>query len=154
MTAPVLHFSISGLLADGIDEFIAHIATIEASLGLASDHKRGQPALPNGRNTATARTAWRLGELLADPTAGDHFQRLFKLRSQYVHGELMDAIPGADRTTARRLARRCVCALVTVASALEGPLDRAAWLKSLVPASSPAPVFASQGHKRPSVSPG
>lgn len=133
LTAPVIHFFIAGLQADGIDEFLAHVATIEASLGQASDHiRKGQKPLPNGGNGGTARTAWRLGRLLDDPPAGDTFLRLFKLRSQYVHGELIGAVSGADRSTARRLARRCVCALVSAASEDPAPQDRASWLKSLI----------------------
>lgn len=133
LTAPVLHFFITGLLADGIDEFIAHVATIEASLGQASDHKKGQPELPNGRNGATARTAWRLGQLLDDPLAAEGFRQLFKLRSRYIHGELMEAISGNDRTAARRLARRCVCALVAAACTDPLPADRPSWLGTLIP---------------------
>lgn len=146
LTAPVLHFFIAGLLADGIDEFLAHVATIEACLGQAADHGDYR-LLPDGTRGATARTAWRLGQLLDDSTAVDAFRTLFKLRSRYVHGEPMDPISGADRTAARRLARRCVCALVGVASTGPIPTDRKAWLEDLIPP-PPRPVNPPKAPKR------
>lgn len=137
LTAPVIHFFIAGLLADGVDEFLAHVTTIEASLGQAADHGR-HPALPDGSRGATARTAWRLGKILNDPSAAGTFRALFKLRSRYVHGEPMDPISSTDRTTARTLARRCVCALVSIASNEPAVTDRTAWLNRLIPPPPPA----------------
>lgn len=138
LTPPVIHFYLAGLSADGIDEFLAHVATIEASLGQAADHRNYQ-TLPDGSRRATALTAWRLRQLLNDPEASKTFRVLFKLRSRYVHGESMDPISSIDRTIARRLARRCVCALIGVASSYPAPTDRSAWLDSLIPPPPPHP---------------
>lgn len=147
LTPPVIHFFLAGLSADGIDEFLAHVATIEAALGQAADHGNSQ-VLPDGSRRATALTAWRLRQLLDDPDAAGTFRALFKLRSRYVHGEPMEPISGADRTTARRLARRCVCALVGVASSDLVPADRTAWLASLVPPPPPSPTKPVKTRKR------
>jgi hypothetical protein len=82
---------------EGVDEFLAHITTIEAALGLQSD-------FPG----ATRRMVKRVTTLLGALTDGDSYRHLFDLRSCYLHGRPMDEIPTKDRLLAHRLARRVV----------------------------------------------
>jgi hypothetical protein len=123
------------------------VATIEACLGQAAD-QGDYRLLHDGTRGATSRTAWRLGQLVDDFTAINAFKTVFKLRSRYVHGEPMETISGADRTAARRLARRSVCALVGVASTAPIPTDRIAWLENLIPPPPPRPVNPPRAPKR------
>ena len=67
----------------------------------------------------------RVSELL-DKGAGSDYRRMFDYRCDFVHGRQMDAIPGDERITARRLARRVVDKLIEVAAAGPKPLSREA----------------------------
>ena len=96
-----------------VDEFLAHITTIEAALGLRSDYDK-----PG----ATKRVARRVSGLLRAPADGDAYRHLFDHRSDYLHGRKMSDIAGEDRLLARRLARRVVNEIVN--AAIEWPLSR------------------------------
>jgi hypothetical protein len=37
---PIVHFLVRAFLAEGVDEFLAHITTIEAALGLRADYQK------------------------------------------------------------------------------------------------------------------
>jgi hypothetical protein len=119
---PIEHFLVRAFLAEPLDEFLAHIITIEAALGLRSDHGRGP----------TKRMAARVSNLLRDKAAGEDYSRLFGLRSAFLHGRKMeDPIPGKERIAARRLARKVVNELIGAALAEPAPLSREDYLNGL-----------------------
>jgi len=103
---PVVHFFVRAFCGEGVDEFLAHITTVEAALGLESDYKK---------RGATKRLANRVTSLLGAETDGDNYEKLFGIRSIYLHGRRMQHISGDDRLLARRLARRVVNALIDAA---------------------------------------
>lgn len=133
---PVGHFLTRAFLADGIDEFLAHITVIEAALGLSIDHDmRKRPKLEGMNNPgATVRVAIRLSALLGTPDAGDEFKRLFKIRSDFIHGAEAPSISSKDRNQARRLARRTVSGLIkaSLASSVTECLSRETYLNALL----------------------
>jgi hypothetical protein len=130
---PIAHFLIRAFMAEPLDEFLAHITTIEAALGLPSDYGGKAQSKVTGRRRlgATARMAARVSALLGGNDDGEDYCRLFKLRSAFLHGRAMDAIPGKERMLARRLARRVVNALVKSAVLLPGQ-SREAYLDDLL----------------------
>lgn len=130
LAGPVQHFFVRAFATEGIDEFLAHILVIEAALGLVTDHRK-QPKLPRNPG-ATARVAARLSGLLETPEAGARYKELFDERSQFLHGRTMTSIPGASVLDARRLARRCVCALVAAVGGPTNPGTREAFLDGLL----------------------
>lgn len=116
---PVVHFLVRAFLADGIDEFMAHLTTIEAALGLELDHRRNlrPEGSPHPNVAPTRRVGARLAAALGDPSAAKQYLELFELRSAFVHGRGgMKAIPSTQRITARSLARRAAGALVGLAT--------------------------------------
>jgi hypothetical protein len=127
---PVEHFFVRAFVSDGIDEFLAHILVIEAALGLSIDQSR-RPKLTDNPG-ATARVGARLSGLLNDPTAGTRYLELFAERSRFLHGRAMSDIPSASRLDARRLARRCVCALIESAISEPPPESRDVFLNDLL----------------------
>jgi len=110
---PVAHFFVRAFFSDPIDEFMGHAMTLEAALGSSIDHdnKARRSFGKDGNPGATVRLSARLTALL-DPDAGETYEQLFELRSQYVHGRTMGDIPSTARHQARVLARRGVTALV------------------------------------------
>jgi hypothetical protein len=131
---PIAHFLVRAFLADGVDEFLAHITTIEAALGLESDYRGKVPPQAGKRRRlrATDRMAARVSALLGAKADGEDYGRLFNLRSAYLHGRTMNAIPGKERIVARRLARRVVDALVKAALTAPGLQDRETYLDDLL----------------------
>ncbi len=131
---PLLHFLVRAFATDGIDEFLAHITVIEAALGAPVDHDvASRPRRSRSKNPgATARVAARLGILLEEPGAGERYTALFAERSSFLHGRTMADIPGVSRLEARRLARRCVCALIGAAISKSPPGSRDAFLDDLL----------------------
>ncbi len=131
---PIDHFAIRAFASDGIDEFLAHVTVIEAALGQPIDHDpRKRPKISGQRRQgATARVAWRLAALLDDPSAGERYLALFKERSDFLHGQAMQDIPSQVRLDARRLARRCVCALIGAATSPSPPENQDAFLNELL----------------------
>ncbi len=104
--APISHFLVRAFLSDGIDEFLAHIITIEATLGEEADRRKS--------GGLTGRVAQRLAAILKRPEASDEFRRLHDLRNKFVHGREMTVISSADRNLARSLARSAVVELIRV----------------------------------------
>ena len=101
---PVAHFLVRAFEADGIDEFLAHITTIEAALGHIKDARSGGIKKNIGKRT---------GRLLNDPRCGEKFAELFETRCEFVHGRSgVKDISSEDRRAARNLARRVTNALI------------------------------------------
>ncbi|MBY3249925.1 hypothetical protein [Rhizobium laguerreae] len=119
---PIIHFLVRAFVADGMDEIMAHMTTIEAGLGLVSDHKKALRRNRNHQNVPPRdRVAARLGALLLDPHCIAHYQQLFELRSAFVHGRGgLSLISTAQRLLARNLARRVAQNLVTAAQGFSG----------------------------------
>jgi len=129
---PVMHFLVRGFLSNGIDEFLAHIMTIEAGLGSEIDHNsKNRPRIKGSNQGSTIRVATRLSALLGNKSYGDDFQHLFKVRSKYVHGRTMTSIASADRVSARSLARKAAAKLI-VTAASQPTLTRDAFLQNLL----------------------
>ena len=117
---PTRIFFVRAVCAEGVDEFLAHITTIEAALGLQSD-------FPG----ATRHMVKRVTTLLGSSTDGDDYRHLFDLRSCYLHGRPMNEILGKDRSLARRLARRVVDGIVGAALKIPKTQSREEFLKTL-----------------------
>lgn len=143
LQTPVAHFLTRAFLTSGIDEFMAHLLAIEAALGLPNDYKRksSSGAKTHESFSGADRVAARLAALL-DVGAASEYQLLYKLRSQFLHGRMMQAISTAERLTARSLARRAVDALVTKNHANQ-TLERNGYLDDLL--AQGALVIAAQG---------
>ncbi|QEO78863.1 hypothetical protein [Pseudomonas brassicacearum] len=112
---PIMHFLVRGFLSDGIDEFMAHLTTVEAALGLQDDHDSS-----SRRNFtkmgATKRVARRLAAALNDADAAEVYDELFNLRSAFIHGRGgMNKISTSQRVQARRIASKACAALVDLA---------------------------------------
>jgi len=131
---PILHFVIRAFASAGIDELLAQITVIEAAVGMPIDHDaRHRPRHPGNKNPgATARVAARLSALLNDPSASERYRALFKERSDFLHGQAMDDISSLSRLDARRLARKCVCALVGAAITAPRPANQDLFLADLL----------------------
>jgi hypothetical protein len=111
---PFRHFLVRAFVNEGVDEFLSHITTIEAALGSPQD-RESKPRLPGKRQGATDRLSWRITGLLKDDAAGKRYRQLFADRSAFLHGREMGVISSASRLDARRIARRCVSALIEAA---------------------------------------
>lgn len=111
---PVAHFLVRAFLADGIDEFLAHVTTVEAALGTMLDYQKVKGDRHRAWN-ATRRVATRVVGLLGSRAEGETYRELFDQRSVFLHGRLAQPISVADRVNARRLARRVTCGLVQAA---------------------------------------
>jgi hypothetical protein len=132
---PVAHFFVRAFLSEGIDEFLAHLTTIEAALGLHADYYsklRPNPDPHENLKGATQRVAARIAALLSDSSAACLHKRLFEIRSLYLHGRReMKAVSSEERKNARSLARRVVEALVARANEVSAPSTREKFLSSL-----------------------
>lgn len=129
---PVAHFLVRAYLADGIDEFLAHMTMLEAALGTVRDYPpRPKPDPHKDVGGATQRMAARVSSLLGSPDDGTMYSRLFDHRSAFLHGRPVQPISVEDRVSARRLARRVVQELIEVAvsSAIGSRED---WLDTLL----------------------
>ena len=111
---PITHFLVRAFLADGVDEFLAHITTIEAALGLRADYQKGFRVAPDRHKgmRATDRMKGRVAGLLGGRGPADHYEQLFNIRSAFLHGRTMTDISTAERVLARSLARDVVEALI------------------------------------------
>lgn len=111
---PIAHFLVRAFLAEGVDEFLAHITTIEAALGLRADYQKNFRVAPDRhkRLRATDKMRGRVAGLLGDRGFADQYERLFDVRSAFLHGRTMTAISTEERVTARSLARQVVEALI------------------------------------------
>ena len=129
---PVAHFLVRAYLADGIDEFLAHLTMLEAALGTVRDYPpRPKPDPHKHLGGATQRMAARVSRLLGSPDHGKMYSRLFDQRSAFLHGRPVQPISVEDRVSARRLARRVVLALIEVAGA-SAISSREDWLDALL----------------------
>jgi hypothetical protein len=116
---PIVHFLVRAFLAEGIDEFLAHITTIEAALGLRADYQKSYRIAPDRHKKlgSTKKMGGRIAGLLGDRLYADHYEKLYDLRSAFLHGRTMTAISTAERVMARSLARKVVEALVLATQA-------------------------------------
>lgn len=132
LAAPVAHFLVRAFLSDHIDEFLAHLMVVEASLGLKADYEPKPKGSPHNNLRATARMVRRITKLLGDAATGEEYRRLFDVRSNYVHGRQMGEISSGDLTGARTLARKIAARLVQVAAYDATTTNREAYLMSLL----------------------
>jgi hypothetical protein len=111
---PIAHFLVRAFLADGVDEFLAHITTVEATLGLHADYQKSFRVAPDRHKgmSATNRMQARVAGLLGDRRYADQYERLFNIRSAFLHGRAMTGISTQERVMARSLARQVVEALI------------------------------------------
>lgn len=129
---PVAHFLVRAYLADGIDEFLAHMTTLEAALGTKRDYLPRPKTDPHKHlGGATQRMAARISGLLGSPDQGTMYSRLFDQRSAFLHGRPVQSMSVEDRISARRLARRVVQELIEVAEA-SAIGSREDWLGTLL----------------------
>ncbi len=120
---PVAHFLVRAFEADGIDEFLAHITTIEAALGHIGDSGSGGVKKKIGK---------RIGFLLDDARCKQRFAELFDARCEFVHGRSdMKDISSENRIAARSLARRVTNALIDRADGSKA-VSREEFLNSLL----------------------
>jgi hypothetical protein len=129
----VVHFLVRAFSSDGIDEFLGHVITVEAALGMARDHDRRSRPKNGGKDIgATERVARRIATLTGVTAKADDFNRLFKLRSDFVHGKQVGLISPSERITARTLACEVVNKLVDAAVA-NPSMGREQYLERLCP---------------------
>jgi hypothetical protein len=100
---PVAHFLVRAFLSEGVDEFLAHITTVEAALGLRADYQRSFRVAPDrhkgmrATNTMKGRIAGLLGDL--------QYERLFDKRSAFLRAD-PDRGHGREASQASRRVRR------------------------------------------------
>lgn len=130
---PIVHFFLRAFASEGIDEFLAHVTTIEAAVGVHSDHDRRLRTKPDPHNglSATQRVAARMAGLLGNAQAARQYRDLFDVRSAYLHGRTMKPISTPERVAARRLARHAIEALVDAAVHIQ-PLSRESFLNDML----------------------
>jgi len=129
----VVHFLVRAFLSEGIDEFLGHIIAVEAALGMVRDHDRRSRPKTGGKDLgATERLARRIATLTGANTQAADFNRIFKLRSDFVHGKHVGLISPSERTMARSLACEVVNKLVDAAVAEPG-VSRERYLDRLFP---------------------
>jgi hypothetical protein len=139
---PIAHFLVRAFLAEGVDEFLAHITTIEAALGLRADYQKSFRVAPDRhrRMRPTDRMRGRVAGLLGGRLHADQYERVFEVRSAFLHGRAMTAISTEERVMARSLARQVIEALILATRSgpivsredfLDGLLDKGAPLISL-----------------------
>ncbi|MDN7445025.1 hypothetical protein QZM64_38325 [Burkholderia cepacia] len=117
---PVVHFLVRAFLADGIDEVIAHMTAIEASLGLESDHRRKLRPKPDPHPGLSAKSVWVV-ELTASLTVEVQIDVTF-----YVWDAIDREEMELDTQTVRRKTNIEVKAFLTVRGA-ETDVDSAKW---------------------------
>jgi hypothetical protein len=119
---PIAHFLVRAFSASDIDEFLGHITTIEAALGLPEDYEsKLRPADdPYRKIGAGRRMRARIAALLEDPGCAVEFTSLFRTRSLFLHGRPMAPISTQERVLARSLARRVVVALIQASHVEQG----------------------------------
>lgn len=134
---PIAHFLVRAFLAEGVDEFLAHITMIEAALGLRADYQKSFRVAPDRHKgmRATNKMRGRVAGLLGARRYADQYERLFDVRSAFLHGRAMTAISTEERVMARSLAREVVEALILATQTgpissredfLDGLLDKGA----------------------------
>ena len=122
-----------------MDEFLAHITTIEAALGLRADYQKSFRIAPDRHKgmRATKRMQGRVAGLLGGRSHAHQYEQLFGIRSAFLHGRAMTDISTQEQVMARSLARQVVEALILATRAgpvpsredfLDGLLDAGALL--------------------------
>lgn len=129
---PVLHFLIRGFQDKDMDEFISHLLVIEAALGLQADFNRSEGPKKYRAYGSKKRVSMRISKLLDDSNAGEEYMDLYKLRNNYIHGRSMDKIFSKDMMKARKLARRIVLELLTMAVTKDIKTRRDTFLMNLL----------------------
>ena len=116
---PISHFVVRAFLAEGVDEFLAHITTIEAALGLRADYQKNFRVAPDRHRKlrATDKMRGRVAGLLGSRRHADQYEQLFNVRSAFLHGRAMAAISTEERVMARSLSRKVVEALILATQA-------------------------------------
>lgn len=135
---PIAHFLVRAFLAEGVDEFLAHITTIEAALGLRADYQKNFRIAPDRHRKmrATNRMRGRVAGLLGGRSHADQYEQLFDIRSAFLHGRAMTDISTQEQVMARSLARQVVEALILATRA--GPVpSREDFLDGLLDAGAP-----------------
>lgn len=130
---PIAHFLVRAFLADGMDEVMAHLTTIEAAMGLEMDHLRGMRPKPDSHagRSPSDRVAARIAAILQDPASVQTYRDLFGLRSKFVHGRAgLQNVSTPERISARRLARGVARGLV--GAAVQPPRPRVEILSELL----------------------
>jgi hypothetical protein len=114
---PIAHFLVRAFLANGIDELLAHITTIEAALGLRADYQKIFRVAPDRheRMSPTKKMRGRVAGLLGDRRFANQYEHLFDVRSAFLHGRAMSTISTDERVMARSLAREVVEATILAA---------------------------------------
>ncbi|MEN4981194.1 hypothetical protein ABEI05_24175 [Erwinia billingiae] len=107
------HQFVKAFMSDGVDEFLAHIVVIDACVGETSADKSMKKNFKALR--PTGRLKYRLAGLLNDASAKEVMHVVYKTRSDYVHGNALEKIPGEHILQARSLARRTLNAIITEA---------------------------------------
>lgn len=111
---PISHFVVRAFLSEGVDEFLAHITTIEAALGLRADYQKNFRIAPDRHKKlrATDKMRGRVAALLGSRKYAEQYEHLFNLRSAFLHGRAMAPISTDERVMARSLARKVVEELI------------------------------------------
>jgi len=132
------HFLIRAFLAEGVDEFLAHITTIEAALGLRAYYQKSSRVAPDRHKgmRATNRMRGRVAGLLGDRSHADQYEQLFDIRSAFLHGRAMTDISTQELVMARSLARQVVEALTLSTQSGQIP-SRKDFLDSLLDKGAP-----------------
>lgn len=144
---PIKHFLVRAFLSDGIDEFLAHITTVEAALGLRADYQKKFRETPDRhkRMRATDKMRGRVAGLLGNSTYADQYEQLFNVRSAFLHGRAMIPISTDERVMARSLARKVVEALILALQS--GPISsREKFLDGLL--DKGVPLIQARAHDR------
>jgi hypothetical protein len=135
---PIAHFLVRAFLAEGVDEFLAHITTIEAALGLRADYQKSFRIAPDRHKgmRATNRMRGRVAGLLGGRIHADQYEQLFDIRSAFLHGRAMTDISTQEQVMARSLARQVVEGLILATQAAPIP-SREDFLDGLLDAGAP-----------------
>ena len=119
---PISHFLVRAFLSEDVDEFLAHVTTIEAALGLQADYQKSFRVVPDRHKkmSPTKKMRGRVAGLLGNRDYADQYETLFNVRSAFLHGRAMASISTDEQVLARSLARRIVEALILATQA--GPI--------------------------------
>ncbi|QKJ89262.1 hypothetical protein PMPD1_4364 (plasmid) [Paramixta manurensis] len=123
------HQFVKAFMSDGVDEFLAHVVVIDACIGETSADKAMEKHLR--RLQSTGRLKYRLAGLLNDASVKESMNVIYNARSDYVHGNALEEIPGEHILQARSLAQKTLNAIVTEAGRSPG-LVREAFLDDIL----------------------
>jgi hypothetical protein len=112
---PIEHFLVRAFVTEGIDSFLAHMTVVEAALGMRGDFRGQATASAPPRKPAGKKMQARIASLVGVAEATD-FDRLYNLRSAFLHGRKMQAISTSDHLRARTIARLVVQSLIDAAN--------------------------------------